>query len=407
MAYNSGVENFSLFVQDSPCGGPRRAGHSLGSVAVGRGSTRATNQREVATSGATPAGLSSPSHDERVAATIDFAVLPESICKSADRSAELRQHKTAEPKRVRMGVTTYIFRGWLLASFLTLYFNSAALAQSLISGSYAPFTATQLKAGIMPPPGTIVLENGSIFYDTREFVDSSGKRTRTSTNETFVNRTTIGYVVPDFKILGGDFHPAVMVMFMDQAIRPEPGSERNLQLADLIVQPFALGWHAGEWHTLVNYNLFLPTGKFREGASNNTGKGLYSHMLTGAVTWQEAAPLPWAATAQLRYEIFGEQRQSNIRPGQVMTIEFAAGKEVVKGFDLAITAVGSFQTTKESNSPPETDNSRYRFYGVGPEFHWRPESLPGAQVSVSTLYEFGARNTGEGAGGLLSLSYAF
>jgi hypothetical protein len=174
-----------------------------------------------------------------------------------------------------------------------------------------------------------------------------------------------------------------------------------------VVQPIALGWHAEEWHALFNYNLWLPTGRFSEGASNNTGKGLYSHMLTGAVTWQEAASLPWTATAQLRYEIFGVQRQSNIRPGQVITIEFAAGKEVVKGFDLAITAVGSFQTTKESNSPPGTDNSRYRFFGVGPEFHWRPGFLPGAQVSVSTFHEFGARNTSQGTGGLLSFSYAF
>ena len=83
---------------------------------------------------------------------------------------------------------------------------STALAQTPIPGSYAPFTVTRLKAGIMPPPGTIVLENGSIFYDTNKFVASSGNEISTSTNETFVNRTTIGYVAPNFKNLGGDFN---------------------------------------------------------------------------------------------------------------------------------------------------------------------------------------------------------
>ena len=303
--------------------------------------------------------------------------------------------------------------GWqikmrLLLFFLALLYSEAALAQQqTISGNYGPFSVTVLKAAIAPPPGTVVLENGSIFYNNRDFVDSDGNTIRGETSNVFVNRTTIGYVVPDFKILGADFYPTIILLLQDQAIRPVPGSERELQVADTVVQPAALGWHAGEWHTLVSYNLWLPTGRFDAGSSNNTGKGLFSHMLTGGVTWLQDAPLPWASTLQLRYEYFNKQETTNIRPGQVMTIEAGAGKEVFKGFDLGISGAFSFQTTHESGSDPGTDTSRYRYAGVGPEIHWRPAFLPGAQVSGRSFFEFGARNTSEGIGHLLSFSYAF
>ncbi len=296
----------------------------------------------------------------------------------------------------------------LFIFFLALIYSEAALAQQTpITGNYGPFSVTILRAAIAPPPGTVVLENGSIFYDSREFVDSAGNTVTTDISNVFVNRTTVGYVVPDFKILGADFYPAIFLILSDQTIRPVPGTERELQLADTIIQPLALGWHADEWHTLVSYNLFLPTGRFEAGASNNTGKGLFEHMLTGGVTWLQDAPLPWVGTAQLRYEFLGKQETTNIRPGQVMTIEFGAGKEVSRGLDLGISGAFSFQTTQESGSDPGTDTSRYRYAGVGPEIHWRPASLPGAQVSFRSFFEFGARNTSEGIGHLLSFAYAF
>jgi len=280
-------------------------------------------------------------------------------------------------------------------------------SETPIPGSYAPFSVTVLRAGNLPPAGTFLLENGSVFYDTREFVDSSGETIETPTSSTFLNRTTVGYVVPEFKILGADFYPAIFVVLSDQTIRPVPGSERELSLSDTIIQPLALGWHADEWHTLVSYNLWLPTGRFDAGSSNNTGKGLFSHMLTGGVTWLQDAPLPWASTLQLRYEFFNKQETTNIRPGQVMTIEAGAGKEVFKGFDLGISGAFSFQTTHESGSDPGTDTSRYRYAGVGPEINWRPAFLPGAQVSGRSFFEFGARNTSEGIGYLLSIGYSF
>jgi len=296
-----------------------------------------------------------------------------------------------------------VLYGLVVGAFSTI----AAQAQTPIPGNYAPNAVNGMRAAVMPPPGTRIIENGSLFYFTDEFVDSSGNRIPTATTNGFANRTIIGYVIPDFKIFGADVNPAVIPVFANQLVRPEPGSRKDLQYADMVIQPIALGWHAGEWHTTVSYNLWLPTGRFTQGAINNTGKGLYSHMLSGGVTWLQDGPRPWAATAQVRYEFFGKQETTNIRPGQVMTIELAAGKEVFEGFDLGITGFASFQTTRQTGSTPGTDTGLYRFFGVGPEINWRPESLPGAQVSLRAGFEFGSRNTSQGIGTVLSFAYGF
>ena len=151
----------------------------------------------------------------------------------------------------------------------------------------------------------------------------------------------------------------------------------------------------------------MPTGRFNAGASNNTGRGLYSHMVAVSTTWLQDRSLPWAANVQLGYEINGKQDDTNIRPGDVMTIEVGVGKEWTNGFDVGLLAFTSFQTSREKNSAPGTDTSKYRFFGVGPEINWRAKFLPGFQVKLRAGYEFYARNTSQGIGGILSLVYAW
>lgn len=293
----------------------------------------------------------------------------------------------------------------LIALILKLM-SQMAMAQQPISGNYAPGASTGMKSAFQPAPGTFVLENGTMFYNTRDFVDSSGDKLPISTVNSVANRTILGYVT-DWKIFGGDYFPAVILPFANVALRPQPGARKDFQFGDMILQPLALGWHQDLRHYQVSYNLWLPTGRFNAGASNNVGKGLYSHMFTGGATWLEDAENPWAATLMLRYEFLGKQKDTDIKPGQVMTVEGGLGKEIFDGLDLGLTGYASFQTTKERDSAPGTDRSRYRFFGLGPEVNWRPAFLPGSQLAVRSYYEFGARNSTEGIFTVLSFAYMF
>lgn len=283
---------------------------------------------------------------------------------------------------------------------------SPATAQQPISGNYVPGAFTGMKGAAQPPSNTVVLENGTLLYNTREFVDSSGNRLQTGETNIAANRTIAGYVT-DIQILGGDWFPAVIIPFGNAPLRPVPGSRKEFQFGDLILQPVSLGWHWDQWHAQASYNLFMPTGRFNAGASNNVGKGLFSHLFTGGVTWIEEDDTPWAATLMMRYEFMMEQKDTNINPGQVLTIEGGVGNEIFKGIDLGATGYFVTQTTRERGSAPGTDTSRYRAFGIGPELTWRPDFLPGAQISARSYFEFGARNTSEGIFSVISLGYVF
>ena len=103
-----------------------------------------------------------------------------------------------------------------------------------------------------------------------ELIDDERFRT---TADRHANRTILGYV-PKFTILGANYNPSVVFILANQLVRPEPGSRQDLQVADMVFQPLALGWHGDEWHATVSYNFWAPTERFNVGASNNTGSRL-------------------------------------------------------------------------------------------------------------------------------------
>jgi hypothetical protein len=165
-----------------------------------------------------------------------------------------------------------------LILIISIVISSVSLyAQQPISGNYAAGAFTGMKGAVTPPHGNFMIENGTLHYNTRDFVDSDGNSRETATVNALANRTILGYVF-DWQILGGNYFAAVIVPFANVALRPQPGSEKAFQMGDLILQPLALGWDNGVMHYQFAYNLWLPTARFNAGASNNVGKGLYSHL---------------------------------------------------------------------------------------------------------------------------------
>ncbi|MDK3075741.1 transporter [Sedimentitalea sp. JM2-8] len=294
------------------------------------------------------------------------------------------------------------------ASIFALGLGSAlpAAAQMPIAGNYGLGAGLGQSSAILPPPGTHVIENGWIGYDIDRFVDGNGKDTGAPGVDVRATRLAFRYVVPDVTLLGGDYAPGLVLTYRDQVLRPEPGSKTAYQPGDAVFTPIALGWHQGTWHTQVSYTIWIPTGKFEEGGQTNTGKGLWSQMFYAGTTWRQETDLPWAVTLQARYETFGKQKDTDIRPGDVFSIEAAIGKEVVSGLSLGLLAATSFQVTQQTGTPGGNPD-KYRINIAGGEIVWKPKSLPGAQVALRVGKDFDNRNTSEGIASLLSLAYAF
>ena len=52
-------------------------------------------------------------------------------------------------------------------------------------------------------------------------------------------------------------------------------------LTDSVIAPISLGWHFKRADATAGYTIFVPTGRYTDGASDNTGFGMWGHELVG------------------------------------------------------------------------------------------------------------------------------
>jgi hypothetical protein len=66
-------------------------------------------------------------------------------------------------------------------------------------------------------------------------------------------------------------------------------------LTDLFVQPVDLGWHLPHADLTAVYGLFIPTGRYEDGASNNTGLGMWAQELRARLgpSWRRSPSSPF------------------------------------------------------------------------------------------------------------------
>ncbi|MES0827716.1 transporter [Ruegeria sp. SCP11] len=269
---------------------------------------------------------------------------------------------------------------------------SIATAQFPIAGNYGLGAGLGQTSAILPPQGTRVIENGWINYDIQRYVDDNGNDIGAPTSTVNAARLTFRYVFRDVKLLGADYSAGVVLTYRNQVLRPEPGLGQGYHLGDTVVTPVALGWHHENWHFQTSYTLWTPTGEFEAGGYPNTDKRLWSHMLFAGTIGKQNADLPWAATFQARCEKFGRQETTDIRPGDVFSLEPAFGKEVARAINLGLLAARSVQVSRKSGTPGG-DPSKYEINLVEPYGIWKPEGLPGAQIALRLGKGFDNRNT--------------
>ena len=136
-------------------------------------------------------------------------------------------------------------------------------------GHYGPGAGGQMKMAALPPPG-LVVENGTLIFNTRKFVDGNGTSTD-ATGNAVANRTTFIWT-SERTILGGRYQAAFVAPFANFAApRATPDSDTTVGIADLVLQPFGIGWQRGSIHAVTNYTLFTPTGRFTFGRNDNRG----------------------------------------------------------------------------------------------------------------------------------------
>ena len=212
----------------------------------------------------------------------------------------------------------------------------------------------------------------------------------------------------EYKILGGSYGfsvwPSVTNNALGLPILPtDVGASTGL--GDLYIQPMVLGWNTQRADFTAGLGVYAPVGEFDIEGDSNRGLGMWSYEIFGGTTLYLDEAKTWNLAALAAYETHGKKDGTDIRVGDILTIEGGLGKSFMDGsVNIGLAFYGQWKITDDDIGialPPGSNvvnTSKFRVFGFGPEV-----TLPLASkaklfgfLTLRYFWETGARSTLEG-----------
>jgi len=298
----------------------------------------------------------------------------------------------------------------------------AAFAMALMLGALpAPATAqlngqnikgdVGLKAGTQAPPGAY-LAIPLWFYAADSIKDRNGDTIRSGSLDSTVFGVGLNVVTPA-KLFGANYGFLVVLPWANNRLQGtyDFESKSGVGLTDMFVQPISLGWHAPRADFTVGYGLYVPIGRYEDGASDNTGLGMWAQEITiGTTVYLNASKSLHVATA-LAYDIQSEKKDSTTKVGDILNFEGGVGADFLGGgLTVGLAYYGTYKVTAdrfERLLPSVLVRGKNRVWGLGPEVSLALASKTMVYGFVTARYQWetGARTTTSGGGWNVLLSF--
>ena len=177
----------------------------------------------------------------------------------------------------------------------------------------------------------------------------------------------------------------------------------NTSFADILIRPIDLGWHTKRADVTAGFQFYAPTGRYELGGSDNIGKGMWTYepFVGTTLYFDEARTTSLATTAF--WEIHGNKKDSDVKVGQILSLEGGLGKSFLGG-GLVIGAAyyAQWKLSKDfltsfvlpGGDPITVDlPNKHKVFALGPDV-----TLPIANasklfalVNIRYFWEMGAR----------------
>ena len=290
----------------------------------------------------------------------------------------------------------------LAAGIFTL---AAQLHAQLPVGSHYPIGAEGLNGANLPPPGFYLRDYNYFYYADK--VDGLPLKLDIFA---YVQAPRLVWITP-WKILGANYGCDVIIPFAYQNISGQLGTAGQFNLADIYACPLVLSWHLKQFDFSAAYGVWAPSGNFDAGTPSaplrgldSPGKGYWSHMFTLGGVWHPDEQKTWSLSLLNRYEISTEQDQTQITPGNMLSMEWGIGKSIAQGVDVGMVGYYQQETTEDSGKSAATALSHV--VGVGPEISVMWEKI-GLISTLRYLYEVDAKDRPQGHTVTLTLTKRF
>jgi hypothetical protein len=259
-----------------------------------------------------------------------------------------------------------------------------------------------LKSGSQAPPGGYIAIP-LYWYNADSIRNRNGDEIASGSLWTFVGGVAVN-VVTTKKIAGANYGVLVVLPFANNRIEgtridANPGGG----LTDMYVQPLNLGWHKKRADVVAGYGLMIPTGRYEDGAPDNTGLGMWANELFAGTTVFFDETRTWHASALASLDFQSKKMDSETKVGNILNIEGGVGRDLLEGAaSVGLAYYATWKLTDDRFSAraqiEEPVRGKNRVYGVGPEV-----TLPLATkralygfVTARYQWEVGARTTTQG-----------
>jgi hypothetical protein len=303
----------------------------------------------------------------------------------------------------------------VIAGVSVLAFSGTAWAQ--LKGHYIP-GFTGLDNGSQPPP-SITFAVPVYVYPTDTIKDDNGNTVggQPQITASFTGLSVI--VVTNAKLFGANYgFQVVPVDWMKSRIEARsldvPGS---FAFSDLTVAPLWLGWHKPRADFVAGWSVFIPTGKWELGGTDNSGLGMWSNDFQFGSTIHLDDKHAWTTALLGTYEVHSHKKDSVLRAGGIFTLEGGTGKAFyrkVSGTPLpqmlsvGVAYYAQMKVTSDTGTGPIADELvaglKDHVFGIGGEMNvFLPK--PKLLLGVRLVPEFGARNRTQGLTFLFTIGY--
>ncbi|WP_316636101.1 transporter [uncultured Flavobacterium sp.] len=184
-----------------------------------------------------------------------------------------------------------------------------------------------LQSGTQTPENTLSVYVPGYFYTASSLRNANGDKSIANPDiNMFVTGVGASYV-SDFKILGANYGATVLLAFASNKIQGNTlDSKSPFALTDTYIVPVQLGWHNKRADFVFSYQIYLPTGKFEMGASDNSGLGMFMNEFSAGTTLFFNDKKNFHFSALASYEINGKKKDTDIKTGDLLSIEGGLGK---------------------------------------------------------------------------------
>ena len=280
---------------------------------------------------------------------------------------------------------------WICFFLLAPLFCSAVPAQAQLSGhnSKGDFG---LQSGSQAPPG---------FYAVPLFYDYQADTLRDRNGDSLpaldgggsvdVRAAMVGLLwTTETKIFGGNYGFEIWPGVTNNALEaPIFGTDDSIStgFADLYIRPITLGWNTARADFITGLGIYAPTASWELGGNRNRGLGMWSYEILGGATVYFDKARSWHLSGLASYETHGKKEGTDIRVGDILTLEGGLGKSFMEGaVNVGIAYYAQWKLTDDDfgvdlASALGRELGRHRVYGIGPEL-----TLPLA--SKKTLFGF-------------------